>query len=68
MVYLSLTKKENLMTALMEKIRQEHQSIAEEVAQLFQETQEFLLETKAQRQAQAKQQAEQLHQFHKQLE
>ena len=56
------------MTALMEKIRQEHRSIAEEVTQLFNETHEFLSATTAQRQAQAKQQAQQLHEFRQQLE
>ncbi|MEH1909016.1 MAG: hypothetical protein V7K95_15300 [Nostoc sp.] len=37
------------MTALMEKIRQEHQSIVEEVSQLFKETHKFLSATTADR-------------------
>lgn len=56
------------MTALMERIRQEHRSIAEEVAQLFKETQIFLSETTATRQVQAKEQAEKLRQFHQKLQ
>nr|AAB23340.1 GvpC=gas vesicle protein {N-terminal} [Calothrix, Peptide Partial, 84 aa] [Calothrix] len=56
------------MTPLMIRIRQEHRGIAEEVTQLFKDTQEFLSVTTAQRQAQAKEQAENLHQFHKDLE
>lgn len=56
------------MTPLMIRIRQEHQGIAEEVTQLFQDTQEFLSATTAKRKAQAKEQAENLHQFHQELE
>lgn len=56
------------MTSLMERIRQEHRSIAEEVAQLFKETQAFLSETTATRQIRAKKQAEKLHQFHQKLQ
>ncbi|WP_292793011.1 gas vesicle protein GvpC [Nostoc sp. NMS7] len=48
----------------MERIRQEHQSIAEEVSQLFKETHEFLSATTAGRQEKAKKQAQYLHQFH----
>ncbi|RCJ35207.1 gas vesicle protein GvpC [Nostoc punctiforme NIES-2108] len=56
------------MTALMEKIRQEHKSIAEEVSQLFRETHEFLSATTANREEQAKKQAQYLHQFQQNLE
>ncbi|MEH1909012.1 gas vesicle protein GvpC, partial [Nostoc sp.] len=56
------------MTALMEKIRQEHKSIAEEVSQLFRETHEFLSATTANREEQAKKQAQYLHQFHQNLQ
>jgi len=56
------------MTALMEKIRQEHRSIAEEVAQLFKDTQTFLSDTTTQRHAQAKKQAEELFKFHQNLQ
>ncbi len=56
------------MAALMERIRQERLSIVEEVTQLFRETNEFLSATTAHRQEEAKKQAQQLHQFHQQLE
>jgi gas vesicle GvpC-like protein len=59
---------ENLMTALMERIRQEHRSIAEEVSQLFQETQTFLSDITVERQKQAKKQAEELFKFHQNLQ
>ncbi|MBR8841106.1 MAG: gas vesicle protein GvpC [Stigonema ocellatum SAG 48.90 = DSM 106950] len=55
------------MTALMVRIRQEHRSIAEEVAQLSRETHEFLSATKAHRQEEAKKQAQQLHEFYQNL-
>ena len=56
------------MTALLPKIRQERKSIVEAVAQLFQETNEFLSATTANRNAQAQKQAEELQAFRKQLE
>jgi len=56
------------MTALMVRIRQEHQSIAEKVAQLSKETNEFLSATTAKRQVNAKQQAEELLAFHIELQ
>ncbi|MFB2839046.1 gas vesicle protein GvpC [Floridanema evergladense] len=56
------------MTALMEKFRQEHRSIAEEVSQLFKETQIFLSEITVERQKQAKKQAEELFKFHQNLQ
>jgi gas vesicle GvpC-like protein len=59
---------ENLMTALLKKIRQEHQSIAEEVTELFRETHEFLSATTANRQVKAEKQAQELHQFQQNLE
>jgi gas vesicle GvpC-like protein len=59
---------EKFMTALIPKIRQERQSIVEAVAQLFEETNEFLSATTARRNAQAQKQAEELQAFHKQLE
>jgi gas vesicle GvpC-like protein len=56
------------MTALMVKIRQEHQLISDQVSQLFADTREFLSTTKTNRLTQAQAQAKQLHQFHQQLE
>jgi gas vesicle GvpC-like protein len=56
------------MTALMERIRQEHRSIAEEVSQLFKETQNFLSDITVERQKQAKKQAEELFKFHQNLQ
>ncbi|MBE9228880.1 gas vesicle protein GvpC [Phormidium sp. LEGE 05292] len=56
------------MTALMEKIRQEHRSIAEEVSQLFKETQIFLSDVTVERHKQAKKQAEELFKFHQNLQ
>ncbi|MFY7798393.1 MAG: gas vesicle protein GvpC, partial [Dolichospermum sp.] len=52
----------------MARIRQEHQSIAGEVARLALETNEFLSATTAQRQAQAQKQAQELLAFHKELQ
>ncbi|MFN6028036.1 MAG: gas vesicle protein GvpC [Dolichospermum sp.] len=56
------------MISLMARIRQEHQSIAGEVARLALETNEFLSATTAQRQAQAQKQAQELLAFHKELQ
>ena len=56
------------MTALMERIRQEHRSIAEEVSQLFKETQIFLSDITVERHKQAKKQAEELFKFHQNLQ
>lgn len=55
------------MTSLMRKIRQQHQSINEQVAKLSQETQGFLSTTAAQRQESSKQQASKLQQFRQDL-
>ena len=56
------------MISLMAKIRQEHQSIAEKVAELSLGTQEFLSVTTAKRQEQAEKQAQELQTFHKNLQ
>jgi gas vesicle GvpC-like protein len=55
---------ENFMISLMAKIRQEHQSIAEKVAELSLETREFLSVTTAKRQEQAEKQAQELQAFY----
>ena len=59
---------ENFMISLMAKIRQEHQSIAEKVAELSLETREFLSVTTAKRQEQAEKQAQELQAFYKDLQ
>ncbi|MEA5529410.1 gas vesicle protein GvpC, partial [Dolichospermum sp. UHCC 0684] len=56
------------MISLMAKIRQEHQSIAEKVAELSLETREFLSVTTAKRQEQAEKQAQELQAFYKDLQ
>ncbi|MFM6201686.1 MAG: gas vesicle protein GvpC [Dolichospermum sp.] len=56
------------MISLMAKIRQEHQSIAQKVAQIALETNEFLSVTTAERQSQAEKQAQELLDFHKELQ
>jgi len=53
------------MIPLMVKIRQEHQSIVEKVAELSLETREFLSVTTAKRQEQAEKQAQELQAFYK---
>jgi len=55
------------MTALIEKIRDERRSIAEEVNQLFAETNQFLSVTRTNRIAQTQEQAQRLHKFHENL-
>jgi len=59
---------DNAMMALMERLHQEHLCLAEQVAQLSQETQAFLKVTAQQRQAMSKAQAQRLFQFHQQLQ